>query len=84
MRFRRLRYSRSDFWEALPPQGIEFWSTNLADDSLRNRIERSVNAEIRRREFVARGLDADLVSQVQKTRIPMIALNPKKEAVKRI
>lgn len=60
--------------------GIEFWSANLADDALSDQIERSVNDEIQRREFVSRGMNADVVSEVQKTRVPIVALNPKKEA----
>jgi len=38
--------------------GIEYWSGNLADTKLRDEIEQSVNEEIRRREYVARGLDS--------------------------
>jgi ABC-2 type transport system permease protein len=60
--------------------GIEYWSSNLADDDLRDEIERAVNEEVRKREYVARGLDADKVRLVQGTHVPFAALDPKKAA----
>ncbi len=60
--------------------GIQYWSINLADEDLKNEIERAVNEEIRRREYVARGMDAASVREVQKTYLPFASLNPKKEA----
>ncbi|HEX6883895.1 MAG TPA: ABC transporter permease [Planctomycetota bacterium] len=60
--------------------GIQYWSSNLADDDLRDEIERAINEEVRKREYVARGLDADKVRLVQKTHLPFAALNPKKAA----
>lgn len=59
--------------------GIEYWSSNLADQSLREDVERSINAEIRRREYTARGMDASLVRDVERTHVPLATLNPKKE-----
>jgi ABC-2 type transport system permease protein len=59
--------------------GIEYWSSNLADQSLREDIERSINAEIRRREYTARGMDATSVRDVERTHVPLATLNPKKE-----
>ena len=62
--------------------GIEYWSDNLADTALRDQVEQAVNGEIRRREYVARGLDANAVREVEGTYAPFISLNPKKEAGK--
>jgi len=60
--------------------GIQYWSSNLADEDLKDEIERAVNEEVRRREYVERGVDAAEVAAVQKTHLPFAALNPKKEA----
>lgn len=60
--------------------GIQYWSSNLADEDLRDEVEKAVNEEVRKREYVARGLDGDKVRLVQKTHLPFAALNPKKAA----
>jgi ABC-2 type transport system permease protein len=60
--------------------GIEYWSANLADSTLRDEVERAVNGEIRRREYLARGLDGAAIREVEQTRAPFASLNPKKEA----
>lgn len=62
-----------------PSQGIEYWSGNLADTGLREEMERSVNGEIRRREYVSRGINLATVQQVERTHVPFANLNPKKE-----
>jgi hypothetical protein len=59
--------------------GIEYWSVNLADESLREEVQRAINDEVRRREYLARGMDLALVQQVAATRVPFASLNPKKE-----
>jgi len=59
--------------------GIEYWSGNLADTQLREELERAVNAEIRQREYLVRGLDAKAVREVEQTYAPISSLNPKKE-----
>ena len=61
-------------------QGIQYWSVNLADEDLKDEIESAVNEELRRTEYVARGMDVDTVQAVQRTHLPFAALNPKKEA----
>jgi ABC-2 type transport system permease protein len=58
--------------------GIQYWSSNLADEDLRDEVERAVNEEVRKREYVARGLDAAKVRLVQRTHLPFAALDPKK------
>jgi len=60
--------------------GIEYWSGNLADNQLRNEMEQSVNTEIRRREYLNRGMDAAAIREVEQTHAPFTSLNPKKEA----
>jgi ABC-2 type transport system permease protein len=59
--------------------GIEYWSGNLADTKLRDEVEQTVNAEIRRREYLLRGLDAAAIREVEHTYAPFASLNPKKE-----
>ena len=63
-------------------KGVQYWSSNLADEDLKDEIERAVNEEIRAREYQEKGVDAALVKSVQRTRLPFAALNPKKEAGK--
>ncbi len=62
-----------------PPQGIQYWSANLADEELRNEVRNLVNGEVRRREYVTEGMDVDKVQRIEKTRVPFASLNPKKE-----
>jgi len=58
--------------------GIQYWAANLADNALKDQVERVVNDEIRRREYLARGVDADAVRAVQATHVQVASLNPKK------
>ncbi|NOT32103.1 MAG: ABC transporter permease, partial [Planctomycetes bacterium] len=59
--------------------GVQYWSSNLADEDLKDEIERAVNEEVRRLEYVEKGVDADSVRAVQRTHLPFAALDPKKE-----
>ncbi len=59
---------------------IEYWSGNLADNKLRDEVESSVSTEIRRREYLLRGMDAAAIREVEQTYVPFASLNPKKEA----
>jgi ABC-2 type transport system permease protein len=59
--------------------GIQFWTINSSDPRLHDEIERAISGEIRHREYLARGLDAAVVRQVEQTFIPINSLNPKKE-----
>jgi ABC-2 type transport system permease protein len=61
-------------------RGLEYWSSNLADDDLKDVVERAVNDEIRRLEYLEKGMDADSVQAVQRTHMPFASLNPKKQA----
>ena len=60
--------------------GIQYWSRNLADKSLRTYVEAAINQEIRRREYIRRGLDPAVFAEIERTRVPILELNPKKEA----
>ena len=58
---------------------IQYWSSNAGDQRLRDEIERLVNAEVRQREYLARGMDITAVKEVEQTYVPFTSLNPKKE-----
>ncbi|MEQ8767884.1 MAG: ABC transporter permease [Planctomycetota bacterium] len=60
-------------------EGVEYWSTNLADTDAKDVVERAINAELRRAEYVERGVDFSQVEQVEKTYVPFVSLNAKKE-----
>ncbi|MDX1953674.1 MAG: ABC transporter permease [Verrucomicrobiota bacterium] len=58
---------------------IQFWSANLADRSLVELVENTVNSEVRRQAYLSNGLDINKVREVENTRVPVVGLNPKKE-----
>jgi ABC-2 type transport system permease protein len=58
---------------------IQYWSMNASDFTIRNEVERLVNTEIRRRDYLARGVDATAVRAVERTYAPFSNLSPKKE-----
>jgi len=58
---------------------IQYWSVNASETRLRDDIERSINSEVRRREYLARGMDGVAIRQVEQTSIAFASLNPKKE-----
>jgi ABC-2 type transport system permease protein len=60
--------------------GIEYWSANLVDMTLRDEIEQAVNKDIRRREYLARGMDIAAIREVEQTHAPFVSLNPDKAA----
>ena len=62
--------------------GIEYWAGNLADTKLREEVEETINTEIRRREYLLRGMDAAAIREVEQTYAPFASLNPKKETGK--
>lgn len=71
--------SASGHQSPLSSHAIQYWSANASDPVLREEVERAINAEIRRREYLARGLDGAAVQQVERTYAPFAYLNPKKE-----
>jgi ABC-2 type transport system permease protein len=62
-----------------PGSQIQYWSANASEFSLREEVERVANSEIRRREYLARGLDSAAIREVEQTYLPVASLNPKKE-----
>jgi ABC-2 type transport system permease protein len=64
---------------AATPRQIQYWSANASDNRFRDEVERAVNAEVRRREYLARGIDAGVIQQIERTYVPFVSLNPKKE-----
>lgn len=58
---------------------IQYWSANLADQSLRSEIELSIQKEIRQREYLRRGLNLRAVEEIESTRVAFASFNPKKE-----
>jgi ABC-2 type transport system permease protein len=61
------------------PEGIEYWSGNLAEMTLRNTVERGVNAEVRKRELKSLGVNPATVEKAIQSRVPIVDLSPKKE-----
>ncbi len=59
-----------------PRRGIQYWASNLTDSRLPDAIARSINAEIREREYVNLGVNTGLVRDVQRTRLPVSQLDP--------
>jgi ABC-2 type transport system permease protein len=59
---------------------IEYWSANLADTKLRDEVEQAINGEIRRREYLERGLDSGTFREIEQIHAPFASLNPNKEA----
>jgi ABC-2 type transport system permease protein len=68
---------------ATPVSQIQYWSTDVTPMKggygLAHDVEQAVNNEVRRREFLARGLDGAVVRDVNRTYAPFASLNPKKE-----
>ncbi|HTH48322.1 MAG TPA: ABC transporter permease, partial [Candidatus Limnocylindria bacterium] len=65
---------------ATAAKGIQYWSENLADTALAELVENTVNTELRRRAYVAHGLDPATVHEVERIRTPFTSYNPKKAA----
>jgi ABC-2 type transport system permease protein len=60
-------------------QPVQYWSLNASEFRLREEVERAVNAEMRRREYLARGMDSAAIREVEQTYVPFASLSPKKE-----
>ena len=57
---------------------IQYWSTNLTDDSLPDLIRDAVNDDVRRRLYVARGVDGATVRGIEETRVRVGEFDPAK------
>lgn len=62
------------------PPPVQYWSGNLADSDLYDRLSSNLNRELRQSQYVKRGIDVGLVSSVQRMTLPMKTLDPDKEA----
>ena len=63
---------------------IQYWGTNLADSALKNRIERALQAELHRRQFLERELDGEEIANVMDMELPIASFNPNKEVGKEV
>lgn len=69
----------------LPPNDLtvdtrtEYWAKNLADDDLQDLVSGAIEEELKRREFLASGLDRERVEEIQEIDVRLAALDPKKE-----
>ncbi|MCI5105418.1 MAG: ABC transporter permease [Pseudomonadales bacterium] len=59
--------------------GVQYWSRNLTDSRLPDAISNSINSEIRAREYLAAGIDAEQIRTIQRTRLPFSQLDPTAE-----
>lgn len=59
--------------------GAEFWCKNLADDDLRQLIEEALAQELRRREYVDKGMDEGEIARIAKIDAPLVTKDPTKE-----
>lgn len=57
-------------------RGVQYWARNLTDSRLPDAIIRSINGEIREREYNNLGVNTELVRNVQRTRLPISQLDP--------
>lgn len=60
--------------------GIEYWCANLADNDLKELIERAVNDEVRRKEFLDKGVDRVEVQRIQALAVGIDGKDPRKAA----
>jgi len=59
-------------------RAIQYWSTNLTVDDLPDMIRDALNGEVRRRLYVARGLDVAAVREIEETRVRLGTFDPAK------
>ncbi|PCJ54144.1 MAG: hypothetical protein COA70_05780 [Planctomycetota bacterium] len=59
--------------------GVQFWSTNLTDTDLAKLVERAINKEVQRLEYVDKDLDPAAISIVRRTSMQFASFDPKKK-----
>jgi len=59
--------------------GVQFWSTNLTDTDLSKLVERAIDKEVQRLEYVDKDLDPEVISIVQRTNMQFATFDPKKK-----
>ncbi len=57
---------------------VEFWAKNLADDDLRNLVERSLGAELRERGFAGAGVSQEEILRIQGLSVEVQTKDPTK------
>ena len=57
---------------------VQYWSTNLTVDNLPSLIREALNAEVRRRLYVGRGVEAATVREIEAVRVRVGAFDPGK------
>lgn len=62
------------------PRGVQYWAGNLTDARLSSAIQNSINRAIRAQEYADRGIDINVVRDVERTRLPLSRLDPGKAA----
>jgi len=74
-----LRADSTNRSAAVPERrGIEYWSENQGDPTLRTELESALKAEVWRRQLVAAHLDYELISRIEGEQLPVTAYNPQK------
>ena len=58
--------------------GIQYWSTNLTIDNLSDLVRDALNDEVRRRLYVAGGVDVATVRRIEETRVRVGEFDPGK------
>lgn len=62
------------------PAAVQYWSTNLTAGDLPNLVRTALNAEARRRLYVARGVDAGTVREIETMSVRVGSFDPGKAA----
>jgi ABC-2 type transport system permease protein len=57
---------------------VQYWSTNLTNDSLLGLVRTGLNDDARRRLYVGRGVDAATVREIETTRVRIGSFDPAK------
>ena len=68
--------------ESALQKGVEYWSTNLADDDLQDVVARGLQSELHKREFDRSGIDRAVIERINKIEVDLARRDPKKEAGK--
>jgi ABC-2 type transport system permease protein len=59
---------------------VEYWCTNLADTGLKDVVSRGIEEELKRREFLASGVDRREIERINKLDVDLEDKDPKKAA----
>ncbi len=59
---------------------VEYWSTNLTDDSLPDLVSRSLEEDLRQSEYTEKGIAKDEVERIARIKVELDDKDPRKEA----